>query len=113
VDAAEDREIQNEEKAGREPDRCSALLHLKSAQPAASSYCELAASHSSSARCSALAAPAAPCWSWAACLGSRVNRSGSASAVSIFEICRLMRAISASASANLLRSGTRFSLRLR
>ena len=47
-------------------------------QPAASSYCELAASHSSSARCSALAAPARALLSWAACFGSRLNRSGSA-----------------------------------
>jgi len=47
--------------------------------------------------------------SWAACFGSRVNRSGSASAVSILAMMPLMRSISASASAIRCLSGVRFS----
>ena len=48
---------------------------------------------------SALAALARAWLSWAACLGSRVKMSGSASAVSILAMMPLMRSISASASA--------------
>ena len=83
-------------------------------QPAASSLSscslQLASSQSSSARRSALSAPARALLSWAACFGSRVNRSGSASAVSILAMMPLMRSISASASAIRCFSGVRFSL---
>src|ERR1700692_172922 len=90
-----------------------ALLAPEPAQPAALSNSELAASHSSSARCSALSAPARALASGPACFGSRLNRSGSASAVSIFAIMPLMRAISASASEIRCFGELRFSFLLR
>src|SRR6185437_4046750 len=85
----------HEVDAGSDEENAS---NKKASQPVAPSYCELASSHCSSARANAPAAAARALLSWAACFGSRVNRSGSASAVSIFSMMPLMRAISVSAS---------------
>src|SRR6202035_479700 len=111
---------ESEEEAGGDVivGRCAfnqldARNQFESVQPAASSYCELAASQASSACSKALAAPARALLSWAACFGSRLNKSGSASAVSILAMMPLMRAISASAFEIFCFSGTRFSAVLR